>query len=125
MDDVEHEIGPLNWDSIANKVSASLRDATVSAKDAEANFFTALREYKIAITRLHTPSPRFAGISSTQLNRYKKYCERKLPRPNAIENSLFVVKHLRPRIMQNDNTAFCANRIAKRKTNDQTNEHSG
>ena len=52
IDDVEHEIGPLNWDSIANNVSASLRDATVSAKDAEANFFTALREYKIAITRL-------------------------------------------------------------------------
>ena len=51
MDDVEHEIGPLNWDSIANKVSASLRDATVSAKDAEANFFTALRESKIAITK--------------------------------------------------------------------------
>jgi hypothetical protein len=64
------------------------------------------------------------GISSTQLNRYKKYRERKLPRPNAIENSLFIVKHLRPRIMQNDNTAFCANRIAQRKTNDQTNEHS-
>ena len=56
--DAEQEIGPLNWDFIANNVSASLRDATVSAKDAEVHFFTALREYKIAIERLNN-DPRF------------------------------------------------------------------
>lgn len=52
LDSAEHDIGPLNWDFIAHNVSTGLTDATASAKDAEAHFFTALREYKVAITRL-------------------------------------------------------------------------